>query len=283
MKNMNNVRLMGFHEKPILLDVFFQETNTKKPILIFCHGYKGFKDWGPWNIMAKEFAQNNICCIKFNFSHNGGTPEQPIDFPDLRAFGENNYSKELDDLKYVLDWVKDKYDNHPEFNTANITLLGHSRGGGIVTIKAAEDSRISKVISLAGVSDFKIRFPKNEALEKWKKEGVFYVKNGRTKQNMPHFYQFYDDFIKNEDQLNIKRAAQNLNIAHLILHGDKDSSVLPLEAKKLHNWNPNSTLKFIKNADHVFNTKHPWEKEDLTNQLKEVVELVSAFVKKSGA
>jgi pimeloyl-ACP methyl ester carboxylesterase len=283
MKNLVNVSVKGLHDKPILLDVCFKETNIQKPILIFCHGYKGFKDWGPWNIMAQKFANNNICCIKFNFSYNGGTPEQPIDFPDLIAFGENNYTKELDDLECVLDWVEDKYGNHPEFNTANITLLGHSRGGGIVTIKASEDSRISKIISLAGVSDFENRFPKNEALEKWKNEGVFYVKNGRTKQDMPHFYQFYEDFIKNQDRLNIKRASQNLKMPHLIIHGNSDTSVHPEEAKKIHAWNSNSKLTLIDGADHVFNTKHPWEKDSLTKELDKVVKEVSAFVKKSGA
>ena len=52
--------------------------------------------------MAKEFAKDGFCFIKFNFSHNGGTVEQPIDFPDLEAFGNNNYTKELDDLESVI-------------------------------------------------------------------------------------------------------------------------------------------------------------------------------------
>lgn len=34
------------HDKPILTDVFYKQTCTKKPIVIFCHGYKGYKDWG---------------------------------------------------------------------------------------------------------------------------------------------------------------------------------------------------------------------------------------------
>ena len=32
--------------------------------------------------------------------------DQPIDFPDLEAFGNNNYTKELDDLRSVIDWVE---------------------------------------------------------------------------------------------------------------------------------------------------------------------------------
>jgi len=85
------------HNKPILVDLRYVSGLDPKPIIIFCHGYKGFKDWGAWNIMANAFAKQGFCFIKFNFSHNGGTMEQPIDFPDLEAFANNNFIKELDD------------------------------------------------------------------------------------------------------------------------------------------------------------------------------------------
>ena len=281
MEKQNNISIQGKHGKPILLDVFYNKTKSKKPIIIFCHGYKGFKDWGAWNLMAEQFVENNFCFMKFNFSYNGGTVKQPIDFPDLEAFGNNNYTKELDDLYSVINWAESEFSNNSEFDVSNIILLGHSRGGGIVSIKAEEDSRIKKVISLAGVCDYENRFPKDDAFETWKNEGVYYVVNGRTKQDMPHYFQFFEDFSKHKDRLNIKRAVSNLKIPHLIIHGNEDTSVSIEEAFNLHKWNPNSELKIIKNADHVFNSKHPWQKEKLPQQLKEVVEIVSAFIIKS--
>ena len=101
----NNFLLEGKHKKPIVTDVYFQPTQQPKPIVIFCHGYKGFKDWGYWDLVAREFASNGYCFIKFNFSHNGGTIEQPIDFPDLEAFALNNFSIELDDVNSVINWI----------------------------------------------------------------------------------------------------------------------------------------------------------------------------------
>ena len=108
MKIIKNIRINGKYNKPILTDIFFKESNQLKSIIIFCHGYKGFKDWGAWNLMAETFANAGFFFVKFNFSHNGGTVEQPTDFPDLEAFGNNNYSKELDDLGNVIDWVSEK-------------------------------------------------------------------------------------------------------------------------------------------------------------------------------
>ncbi len=278
MNTTKNILVPGKHNKSILTDVCYLENGKPKPIILFCHGYKGFKDWGAWNLMAEEFAKHGFCFIKYNFAYNGGTIEQPIDFPDLEAFGNNNYTKELDDLDSVLNWIEANLSSNKNIDTTNITLLGHSRGGGIVTIKAEEDSRITTIISLAGVSDFESRFPKDEAFETWKKEGVYYVVNGRTKQDMPHFYQFFEDFEQNKDRLNIKHSASNLKIPHLIIHGSNDTSVSIEEAKNLHNWNPNSELKIIENADHVFNSKHPWENNELSEQLNTVVKSIIKFL-----
>ena len=279
MKIKKNIRINGKHNKPILTDLFFKESNQLKPILIFCHGYKGFKDWGAWNLMAENFANAGFFFVKFNFSHNGGTAEQPIDFPDLEAFGNNNYSKELDDLGNVIDWVSENSDIKSEIDLNEIYLIGHSRGAGIVLLKSDEDSRAKKVISLAGVSDYKSRFPKNEKLQEWEEKKVYFVKNGRTHQEMPHFYQFFRDFKKNEKRLNIKKATQNLEIPLLIIHGNNDASVSINEAKNLHKWNSKSTFKIIENSNHVFGTSHPWDKERVSEELSEAIEIAIAFLK----
>ncbi|WP_298237322.1 alpha/beta fold hydrolase [uncultured Algibacter sp.] len=279
MKILKNNAIPGKHIKPIVVDTFYIENSQTKPIIIFCHGYKGFKDWGAWNLMAETFANSGFFFVKFNFSHNGGTLEQPMDFPDLDAFGNNNYTKELDDLESVIDWICSNASFKNEADIGNINLIGHSRAGGIVTIKAEEDNRVQKVVSLAGVSSYGKRTSTTGDLEQWKKDGVKYVLNGRTKQQMPHFYQFYEDFIENEERLTIKRAVSNLKIPYLIIHGDEDTSVLIDEAHQLHKWNPKSHLEIIKGADHVFNTKHPWQQEELSIQLKHIISLIVSFIK----
>jgi len=160
------------NKKPILIDVFHTKEKINQPIIIFCHGYKGFKDWGAWNVMAESIAKVGFCFIKFNFSHNGGTMENPIDFPDLEAFGNNNYTKELDDLNDSIDWIQDYFKSNLLVNTNQICLIGHSRGGGISILKASEDIRITKLITLASVSDFGRRTATISDLKEWKEKGV---------------------------------------------------------------------------------------------------------------
>ena len=138
------------------------------------------------------------------------------------------------------------------------------------------------MISWAGVSDFKTRFQKgSKQFKDWKKNGVMYVENSRTKQSMPHYYQFYEDFIKNEKRFNIKAAVKNLKIPFLIVHGSKDSSVSPNEAENLLSWSKTGKIEIIEDSDHGFKSKHPWHLKTLPDDLKKVVYLTINFLKKN--
>ena len=184
----------------------------------------------------------------------------------------NPYDREVlesrDEMKRNVHTINmEDLDGYLKIKIDDMLQIGQSRGGGIVLLKTNEDVRIKKVITLAGVCDFEKRTATKGDLEDWKKTGVKYVLNGRTKQKMPHFYQFYLDFIKNENRLNIKKATQNLKIPHLIIHGNKDTSVLIDEANNLKKWNPKSEFVVIEGANHVFNTSHPWKEKQLSEEL----------------
>ena len=275
-----NLVLKRENNKPIVWDAFFNNNDNKKPLVIFCHGYKGFKDWGAWDLVAEAFMKANLFYVKFNFSHNGGTVEQPIDFPDLNAFAENNYSKELEDLDAMISFLiskKNEFSNQIDAN--DISVIGHSRGGGISILKTKEDQRIKKLITWASVSSFGKRTSTTGDLEQWKKDGVKYVLNGRTKQKMPHNFQFYLDFKANEQRLNIENAEKNINVPHLIIHAKEDPSVLYQEALNLHQWNPKSELFTIENSNHVFDAKHPWTERKMPSNLEKVVNKTVDFIK----
>ncbi|MGB7842268.1 MAG: alpha/beta hydrolase fold domain-containing protein [Salinimicrobium sp.] len=279
-KKQLNIALPGKYGRPIPTDVFGTEEGKNKPVLIFCHGYKGFKDWGGWNLMAEDFAVKGITVVKFNFAFNGGTLEDPIDFPDLDAFGENTYTKELDDLEVVIDWISSS--DFPFAETTDLSrlsLMGHSRGGGVVVIKAAEDPRIQSLITLAAVSDLGSRFPRGEELEAWKQKGIAYVENMRTKQQMPHLFDFYEDFKQNEERFTISKSAKMLDIPTLIIHGTEDPTVSVESAEQLHKWISGSEVFLLKGSDHVFEMSHPWKKDKLPAAMEKMIEKVSGFIK----
>lgn len=260
----------GSNNRKSLIDLEIPE-NFNGELLVFVHGFMGFKDWGAWNLLQEYFTKKGFGFCKYNATHNGVTIENGIDFPDEQAFGENTYSKELNDLIHVLDWLETKIDL-----PYSVNLIGHSRGGGIVLLAANEDKRIKKVVTLAAICDIASRFPTGEALEEWKTTGVRYVANSRTKQNLPNFFSLYEDFKANEERLNIQKACKNLKIPVLVIHGDKDTSVPISEGEKIASW-LQTELITIPETDHVFGATHPWNEMNLPPKLETICEKMNDF------
>ena len=267
----------GSREKEILLDISYLENQSPKSIVIFSHGFKGFKDWGPFNQMANSFAESNFFFIKFNYSYNGTSIQEPCEFVDLDAFGNNNFSTELDDLKLIIDWIySNKFQNELDLNQIN--LVGHSRGGAISILKANEDDRINKVVSWAAPSNFIKRMDESK-LDIWKNEGVAYIFNSRTNQNMPLYYQFYEDCLKNKKRINIENACRNLSIPHLAIHGSDDPTVLIEDVYDFKSWNEKTKVYEIKGANHVFNVSHPFKETNFPDHFQEVLQKTFNFLK----
>ena len=123
--------ISGTVEKPILMDITYDIKIEHASLVIFVHGFKGFKDWGTHDLVAEYFAEHGFRFLKFNFSHNGTTPENPVDFMDMGAFGDNTFTKEFEDLDHVITFAC----SGAEFpGSETVNLIGHSRGGGIVIL-----------------------------------------------------------------------------------------------------------------------------------------------------
>jgi len=198
----------------------------------------------------------------------------------LEAFGQNNYSKELADLDAVLAWLSlQKNIPAEEMDLEDITLIGHSRGGGIGIIKAIEDDRIHRLITWAAVSSLSYAWTDDEKVKKWKSEGVYYQLNGRTKQQMPLYYQLYEDFSKQEERLNIRKRIRDLDKPFLIIHGTDDPAVPFFAAHQLQEWSKAAQLKLIQDANHVFGGSHPFPHSQIPEHSRLLAEYSIAFLK----
>jgi len=284
MNQINNYILQNKNGVPIPVDVYWENSDKPLPILIFAHGFKGFKDWGHWESIAKKFAEVGYCFVKFNFSHNGTTPDDLLNFGALEAFGQNNYSKELEDLQIVVNWITkgENQEGKPQWDTENITLIGHSRGGPIALIAAKENTCVQRVITWASVHELNYAWQKTEdQIKEWKKEGVYYILNGRTKQNMPLYYQLFEDYQNNATRLSVKNTLDGFEKPYLILHGNADPAVPIDSAKYLAKYAPHATLHILDGANHVFGGQHPFLASNLPLHTKELIRECLSFLEKS--
>jgi len=259
--------------KPFLADIYGKVKSDTAGIVVFAHGFKGFKDWGTFPAIAQSFADKGFVFVSFNFSHNGTTVNNPTAFDDLEAFGNNNFSKELNDLGVVIDYVFEGLMGDEELP---VLLLGHSRGGGIAILKAYEDERINKVAVWGSVNQFG-KFWKHDEMERMKRDGVIYIPNARTNQQMPIYKQLYEDYENNVQRLHIPDAVKNLRQPLLVVHGTADETVPFTAATEMSAWNTNATLIKIENGNHTFGAKHPWNEDTLPADTVVAVEQTVMF------
>ena len=281
MQIVKNTLIPGSEGRQMAIDIFYKDEGKALPVVIYAHGFNGFKDWGNFDLIAKAVASAGYVLVKFNFSHNGTTPSRPEDFADLEAFGNNNYTKQLFDLGEVISWVSDPLNKYIHaIDSSKIFLIGHSMGGGVAALKAAEDTRINKLITWAGISECKTPWGgwPPERIAEWKQSGVEYYLNSRTNQKMPLYYQLYLDYQQNQQRLNISSAIKKLNIPVLICHGTLDNAVPLTKAQALKAWQPAAELYTVE-SDHVFGRKHPWLQTDLPAAMQAVVSKSLEFLK----
>jgi alpha-beta hydrolase superfamily lysophospholipase len=280
MQNTKNIIVSGYGGKVMTVDVCFDPGKTQQPVMIYAHGFNGFKDWGNFDIIAAKVATAGFVFIKFNFSHNGTTPSQPTEFEDLEAFGQNNYSIELYDLNAIIDWVSSPMNIfHDKMDIQKLSLLGHSMGGGIAILQGAMDKRITRLVTWSAISECKTPWGSwsIEKMQEWKIKGVQYYTNSRTHQQMPMYYQLYEDYLANTEKLDILKAISTLPIPILLCHGTLDVAVPIEKALELKKWQPAAKL-FTVESDHVYGRRHPWTDKDLPLAMEAVVKETIQFL-----
>jgi pimeloyl-ACP methyl ester carboxylesterase len=266
----------GARGRSMLMDLTFDDSLKNAPMVIFAHGFKGFKDWGAHNLVALHFAENGFRFLKFNFSHNGTTVDHPTEFADLIAFSDNTFSIELQDLNSVIDFVCGGSAMPP---VADVYLIGHSMGGGICIIKTAEDPRITKLVTMASISAFRNLWP--EQIEaQWRLQGMTYMLNARTGQKLPVKVSMLKDLDMNPSRLDILANAAQIKQPWLIVHGDTDPTVPLVHAEELKAAQPNAEFLVIHDADHTFGGSQPNVKETLPPHLLEFCRQSIIFLNK---
>ena len=270
------------HARPFAADAHYVPDGQPKPVVVFVHGFKGFKDWGHFNVLAEWFARQGFVFVKLNLSHNGVVVGGTGDLEDLEAFGRNNFSLELDDIGTLLDYLAMPSSVVPATETdfLRLALIGHSRGGGLVLLKAAEDIRVRAVVTWAGINDINPGWTE-DLMQQWQQQGVYHVENSRTKQQLPLYYQIVEDYHTNRLRLDIPHIVRRkLYQALLILHGDQDETVSVQRAHELKNWKPDAELVLLSGVTHNFGGGHPYCSPELPLEAQQAAESTVDFLRR---
>ena len=127
------------------------EDTTRRPVVVLVHGFKGFKDWGFFPYLADRLAQAGHVAIRVNFSLNG-IGDEPGEFTRLDLFEQNSISQEMDDLNFLLDVLhREELREAGRIDRYRLGLVGHSRGGAVSLLVAAQNTTVSALATWSAV------------------------------------------------------------------------------------------------------------------------------------
>jgi pimeloyl-ACP methyl ester carboxylesterase len=270
-----DIAIPGPDDSTIQAHLFLPEHEIDVPVFVFCHGFKGFRDWGFFPHIADTFCPNGIAVLTFNHVFNGVDEVSPQNFTRLDLFAKQTVTREHEEIQAVLDWLKTNAEGLA-LDIDNVTLGGHSRGAANALVVAAANPWLAKVVAWAPIAYYAAMFASVDSAN-WQQQGFINIPNVRTGKDMPLSYNYWQDLIQHAEKQDILEAAGSLKMPLLIVHGTNDKSVPLLHAEKIYDECWHALLIKIENADHTFNTAHPFV-EPLCDQTEELLENTLDFI-----
>lgn len=226
----------------------FSVPDRPRGLVVVIHGFKGFKDWGffPW--LAERLASHRLAVCRFNMSRSG-IGENPESFDRLDLFAGDTYSIQIADLHAAVRHAQERFPSLPTF------LLGHSRGGGVALLAAADVPNLRGLVTWSAIS--RVDRWDEATIREWRAAGFREEVNTRTKQVMRMSTAILDDYDANRDSLDVLGAASRLQVPLLVVHGARDESVPVAEARQIAGTVAGSSICVIENASHTYNAIHP--------------------------
>lgn len=242
---------------------------SSKPVVVLVHGFKGFMDWGFFPYLSMRFAASGFVAVSMNTS-GCGVGDAPLVMDDEEAFFRDTYTRQLEDIALVRDFAR----GLAGVDAQREILFGHSRGGGMAIISAAEDEPAA-VTTWAAIDDTD-RFD-DATKEQWRRDGVLLVPNARTGQVHRMGVDALVDFETNAERLDILSAASRLTVPLLAVHGTSDTSVEPAAAHRITEQVRLGEALLVAGADHVFGGSHPLVQPDDIRTLQSAIEGTLVF------
>ncbi len=230
------------NKKGELLDGVLHSCTDKGDIVVVCHGFTLNKDDSLIIDICEKLNSNGFNCYRFDFSGCGRSEGK---------FGESDYTKERGDLDSVI--------THFHRNGYRIrSVIGHSMGGSVAILQAAEDPRIKSVVAIAPrilPDKHSIVKDSGKLIDELIKlaqsvQIIHRVKGNGREEPISRRY------LENIRDVDIIAAIRRIEIPLLILHGTEDEVVDIAESRNaLEKANGLKELVVITGANHRFSAQ----------------------------
>jgi alpha-beta hydrolase superfamily lysophospholipase len=223
-------------------------------VLIICHGFKGYKDYGFLPHLADAACAAGLIAHRFNFSHSGMTRRiETFERPDL--FEQDTWGRQIADLTAVTEAIRA---GRLEGGNLPLVVFGHSRGGVTALLSASRGLEVAGLIAAASPDYCSNLDDDQKAM--LRRRGYLISPSSRTGQDLRIGRAWQDEIDANPAAFDPRRAAAALQLPMLLIHGDADETVPVARAKSLAQASDfRAELVVIPGAGHTFNAANPMQ------------------------
>ena len=282
--------LPGADDQPILGDTHLPD-GEPIGVLVVCHGFKGYKDYGFFPYLAECAAQRGLIAHRFNFSHSGMTDRLET-FERPKLFEQDTWGKQTEDLGRVAAAIATGQLAGRDFPQV---WFGHSRGGVTVLLTAgrvfaaADYQGANRVppppdvpapVAVVTASTPDVATSLDDAQRRlMHKQGYLESPSSRTGQNLRVGLGWLKEIEANPRAYDPCRAIARIKCPVLILHGDQDETVSPTAARRLAEAGGDRVnVRIIEGANHVYGGRNPLPNDEPPPAaLQEMVDLTIDF------
>lgn len=259
-----------------MCDIRLDPGAGRTPIVVICHSFMAFKDWGFFPHAAERIAEEGFMSVSFNFSRNG-VPPGGDRIADFDAFASNSFSREIGDLGCVVRSVRDGGLCGERGDAGRIVLLGHSRGGGVAATFASRDPQIAALATWSAIATFD-RWTAHQK-EGWRKTGFLPLWGSAGVSPLRIGHETLDDLDRRLAEIDPVLRAPYITIPWMILHGKADVTVPVREAEALARaaGTGRTRLLLLDSVGHLYNARS--EEEDNYMTLNHVVSLTLEWLR----
>jgi pimeloyl-ACP methyl ester carboxylesterase len=264
----------------ILYDIRYEDTGKKLPVVLFVPGFKTYKDWGPFDLIADCFARAGFAFVKLSVSHSGVTAASPNKIMDLEAFGHAKMSVELDDLETMVELLHDSTENpcYDLMDFDRFYFVGHSRGGAMSILSAREFPCVAGIVCWTAISDIDLLWKRYQTWAWWLR-GYVIEYDQWYDRDLKVYYTFAQDYNDNRERLHMPTAIKGLDVPLLLIHAEDDDT-LPIQmAYDIKEWYPDTELVVLPKGRHLFGMTHPYSKKHLPEMTLDIVDRSIRFLK----
>ncbi len=209
-----DARIKNSADKDIAAVIHYPEPPTDR-LAILCPGYLDTKDYPNLVKLAKTLVLCGCTVVRFDPSGTWGSEGSISDYLT---------SQYLDDIRSILEYMLGQK------NYAHIILGGHSRGGMVSILYAAQDPRISLVLGIMPSSGRPLTPPQ---LEEWERNGFSISLRDIPGSSEQKEFKVPYAYIIDRNNFNVVEEVKKVHVPIILMAGELDDIVPQEDVKRI--------------------------------------------------